>query len=98
MIQHFIYPMAHGHREMNGKLFEKIRLAGNLHEVSELGGMRDENFGFRPIHTTSLQLACLFERIIRSLNEKLLRGADFLDVNQSFPTFWIYCLHYKKHS
>jgi len=39
-----------------GKLFEKILLARILHVVSERGLMRDEQFGFRPRHSTSLQL------------------------------------------
>jgi len=34
-----------------GKLFEKILLAGILHEVSERGIMRDEQFGFKPRHS-----------------------------------------------
>ena len=48
-----------------GKLFEKILLARILHKVSEHRLMRDEQFGFRPRHSTSLQLACLVERITR---------------------------------
>jgi len=35
-----------------GKLFEKILLARFLHEVSDGGLMRDEQFGFRPRHST----------------------------------------------
>ena len=37
-----------------GKLFEEILLARILHEVNERGLMRDEKFGFRPRHSTSL--------------------------------------------
>jgi hypothetical protein len=40
-----------------GKLLEKILLARILKEVSERGLLRDEQFGFRPKHSTSLQLA-----------------------------------------
>ena len=63
-----------------GKLFEKILLARILHEASECGLMRDEQFGFRPKHSTSLQLARLVESIIRNFGEKKLTGAVFLDV------------------
>ena len=60
-----------------GKLFEKILLARILHKVSERGLMRDDQFGFRPRHSMSLQLARLFERMIRNLCEKRLTGAVF---------------------
>ena len=72
-----------------GKLFEKILLARILHEVSERGLMRDEHFGFRPRHSTSLQLARLVERITRNFGEKRLTGAVFLDVDKAFDTVWI---------
>jgi hypothetical protein len=42
-----------------GKLFEKILLSRILSEVSGRGLLRDEQFGFRPKHSTSLQLARL---------------------------------------
>jgi len=69
-----------------GKLFEKILLAWILHELSERGLMRDEKFGFRPRHNTSLQLARLVETITRNFGEKRLTGAVFLDVANAFGT------------
>jgi hypothetical protein len=39
-----------------GKLYEEILLSRILHEVSERGLLRDEQFGFRPKHSTALQL------------------------------------------
>jgi hypothetical protein len=42
-----------------GKLFEKILLARVLREVSERGLLHDEQFGFRPRHSTTLPLARL---------------------------------------
>ena len=57
--------------------------------------MRDKQFGFRPRHRTSLQLACLFERITRNSGEKRLTGAVFFDVAKSFDTVWIDGLLYK---
>ena len=77
------------------KLFEMILLARNLNEVSEGGLMRDEQFGFRPRHSTSVQLACLIERITRNFCEKLLTDAVFLDVAKAFDTVWIDGLLYK---
>ena len=66
-----------------GKLFEKILLSRILHEVNVRGLLRNEQFGFRPRHSTSLQLARLVERINR------LTGAVFLDVAKAFDTVWI---------
>jgi hypothetical protein len=82
------------HLDVIGKLFEKILLATILHEVSERGLMRDEQFGFRPRHSTSLQLARL-ERKTRTFGEKRLTGAAFLDVAKAFDTVWIHGLLYK---
>jgi hypothetical protein len=78
-----------------GKLFEEILLARILHEVSERGLMRDEHFGFRPRHSTSLQLARLVERITRNFGEKRLKDAFFLDVAKAFDTVWIDGILYK---
>jgi hypothetical protein len=78
-----------------GKLFEKILLARILHEVNVRGLLRNEQFGFRPEHSTSLQLARLVERITRNFGEKRLTGAVFLDVAKAFDTVWIDGLLYK---
>jgi len=78
-----------------GKLFEKILLSRILHEVNVRGLLRNEQFGFRPRHSTSLQLARLFERITRNFGEKRLTDAVFLDVVKAFDTVWIDCLLHK---
>ena len=69
-----------------GKLFEKIVLARILHEVNVRGLLRNEQFGFRPRHSTSLQLARLVERITRNFGEKRFTEAVFLDVAKAFDT------------
>ena len=76
-----------------GKLFEKILLHKILNVVSKRGLMRDEQFGFRPRHSTSLQLAHLVERINRNFGEKRLTGAVFLDVAKAFDTVWNHGLY-----
>ena len=81
--------------DTTGKLFEKILLARILHDVSERGLVRDEQFEFRPRHSTSLQLARPVERITRNVGEKRLTGAVFLDVAKAFDTVWINGLLYK---
>jgi hypothetical protein len=53
-----------------GKLFERILLARVLREVSEGGLLRDEKFGFRSRHSTTLQLSRLFERVNRKTSTR----------------------------
>jgi hypothetical protein len=78
-----------------GKLFEKILLTRILHEVSTRGLLCDEQFGYRPKHSTSLQLARLAERVSRNLGERRLTGADFLDMSKAFGTVQVDGLLYK---
>ena len=78
-----------------GKLFEKILLTRILHEEDVRGLLRNEQYGFRPEHSTFLQLARLVERITRNFGEKRLTGAVFLDVAKAFDTVWINGLLYK---
>jgi hypothetical protein len=78
-----------------GKVFEKILLRRILTELSERGLLRDEQFGFRPRHSTSLQLARLVERVTRNFFEKRLKGEVFLDVAKAFDTVWVDGLAYK---
>jgi len=66
-----------------------------VNEVSVRGLLWDEQFGFRPRHSTSLQLALLVERITRNFGGKRLTGAVFLDVAKAFDTFRIDGLLYK---
>jgi hypothetical protein len=61
-----------------GKLFEEILPSRVLREVNERGLLRDEQFGFRPKHSTTLQLARLVERVNRHFVARLLTGAVFL--------------------
>ena len=78
-----------------GKSFERIPLARILQEVSEHGVFRDEQFGFRPKRSTSLQLARHVERVTRNFGERRLTGAIFLDVPKALDTVWVDGLVYK---
>jgi hypothetical protein len=78
-----------------GKLFDMILLSRILIEVSSCGLLRDEQFGFRPKHSTTLQLARLVERLTRNFGEKRLTGATFLDVAKAFDTVWVDGLLFK---
>ena len=66
-----------------------------LCEVSGRGLLRDEQFGFRPKHSTALQLARLVERVSRNSDERRLTGVVFLDVAKAFDTVWVNGLLYK---
>jgi hypothetical protein len=81
--------------ETIGKLFEKILLSRILCEVSGLGLLRDDQFGFKPKHSTTIQLARLVERVSRNFNEKRLTGVVYLDVAKAFDTVWVDGLLYK---
>jgi len=87
MIRHCPHPI--GLLETTGKLYEKIPLPRVLNEISERGLMREEQFGFRPRHSTSLQLAHLVERITRNFGEKRITGAVFFYVDTAFDIVWI---------
>jgi hypothetical protein len=77
------------------KFFEKILLTRVLREINEGGLLRDEQFGFRPNHSTTLQLASLVERVNRNFDERRLTGAVFLDMAKAFDTVWVKGLLYK---
>jgi hypothetical protein len=79
---------------MIDKVF-KIMLTRILHEVGECSLPRNEQFGIRPRHSTSLQLARLVERITRDFGEKRLTDAVFLDVAKAFDTIWMDGLLYE---
>jgi hypothetical protein len=78
-----------------GKLFEKIVLSKILSEVIGRGLLRDDQFGFRPKHSTTLQLARLVDRVTRNFGEKRLTGAIFLDAAKAFGTVWVDGLLFK---
>ena len=64
-------------------------------QIGGRGLLRNEQFGFRPKHSTTLQLTRLVERVSRNFGEKRLTGAVFLDVIKAFDTAWIEGLLYK---
>jgi hypothetical protein len=66
-----------------------------LREANGRGLLRDEQFGFRPRHSTTLQLARLVERVNRNFDETRATGAVFLNVTKTFNTLWDKGLIYK---
>jgi hypothetical protein len=57
--------------------------------------LRDEQFGFRPRHSTAMQLVRFVERVNRNFDERRLTGTFFLDVAEAFDTVWVKGLLYK---
>jgi 16S rRNA C1402 (ribose-2'-O) methylase RsmI len=57
--------------------------------------MRDEQFGYQLMYSTSLRLALLLESITRDFGEKRLTGAVFRDVTKTFDTILFDGLLYK---
>jgi hypothetical protein len=78
-----------------GKLFEKILLTSVLRDVNEPGLLHEEQFGFRPKHSMTLQLARHVERVNRNFDAWRLTGAVFLDVAKAFDIVWAKGLLYK---
>jgi hypothetical protein len=78
-----------------GKMFEKILLSRIPSEVSGRGLLSDEQFGFRPKHSTTLQLVRLVERVTRNFGEERLTGAILLEVAKAFDTVWVDGLLFK---
>jgi hypothetical protein len=81
--------------DMISKLFEKILLSRILYEVSGRALLCDEQFGYRPKHSTALQLTGLVERVSRTFVEKKLTGEIFLNVAKASDTVRVDCLLYK---
>ena len=80
-----------------GKLFKKILLSRILYAVTGRGLIRDEQFVFRPKHSTALQLSrpVLVARVSRNFDEKRQTGAVYLDVAKTFDTVWVDGVFYK---
>jgi hypothetical protein len=51
--------------------------------------LREDQSGFRPRHSTTLELNRPVEGVNRNLDEGRLTGAIFLDVAKAFDTVWV---------
>jgi hypothetical protein len=72
-----------------GKLFEKIPLCRILSHLLGRGRLRNEQFGLRPKHSTTIQLVRLVEGLTTNFGKKRLAGAIFLDVDKAFNIAWV---------
>ena len=67
---------------------EKILLSRIMAEINSRGLLRDEQFGFRPGLSTTLQLARLVERVKINLTVNRFTGAVLIDVAKVFNSVW----------
>ncbi|KAJ3649759.1 hypothetical protein Zmor_021482 [Zophobas morio] len=81
-----------------GEISERVIRKRLAEIVNDLGVIPDEQFGFRPQHSTSDQLLRVVEFAAKSIEWKQLTGAVFLDVAKAFDTVWHDGLvYYKLH-
>jgi retron-type reverse transcriptase len=81
-----------------GKVLEKVILTRLVRATNENHVLPDEQFGFRPKHSTADQLIHVTEFISQGINQKESTGAIFLDVAKAFDTVWHDGLVYKLHT
>jgi retron-type reverse transcriptase len=80
-----------------GKVLEKVILTRLVRVTNEKQILPDEQFGFRPQHSTSDQILHVTEFIAKSNGQRHSTGAIFLDVAKAFDTVWHGGLVYKLH-
>ncbi|KAH0811919.1 hypothetical protein GEV33_010872 [Tenebrio molitor] len=81
-----------------GKVHEKVILTRLVKVTDENSTIPDEQFGFRPKHSTVDQLINVTEFIAKGFGQNQSTGAIFLDVAKAFDTVWHDGLVYKLHA
>jgi hypothetical protein len=81
-----------------GKIVEKVILTRLVKMANDNAAIPDEQFGFRPKHSTADQLIHVTEFISHGMNQNKSTGAIFLDVAKAFDTVWHDGLVYKLHT
>ena len=71
-----------------GKLTERVILSRLLEECEDHAIIPAEQFGFRELHGTELQLLRLTEELHRSFDAKDTAVGVFLDIKRAFDTVW----------
>lgn len=77
------------------KAFEKIILVRINQYITSNNIIINEQFGFRPNHSTTHQLVRLAEHITEKFNSKQHTGMVLLDIEKAFDTVWHHGLLYK---
>lgn len=77
------------------KITERIILTRLQKELEENNTIIDEQFGFRKLHSTELQITRLTEYITEGYTRRQSTGAVFLDISKAFDKVWHSGLIYK---
>jgi hypothetical protein len=69
-----------------GKLFQKViqKVAQRHLEINNL--LNANQFGFRAVHSTTLQCMRLTEHMTLNFNNRISKAAEFLDIEKAFDT------------
>lgn len=79
------------------KIAERIILDRLTNKAEKLNIIPHTQFGFRPMHSTTLQAARLTETIIRGLNSRKYTAILALDIQKAFDRVWHHGLIFKLH-
>lgn len=77
------------------KLFERLLLKRIKPEIAKSGAIPSHQFGFREKHSTIDQVHRITDLIEKSLEEKKICSAIFLDIAQAFDKVWLDGLIFK---
>ncbi|CAI6374197.1 unnamed protein product [Macrosiphum euphorbiae] len=69
-----------------GKLYEKLLLSRLKSHI--LPQIRPEQFGFRPQHSTEIQLVNFIDNITNNMNRRLKTAVTLLDIEKAFDKVW----------
>jgi Reverse transcriptase (RNA-dependent DNA polymerase) len=76
-----------------GKIYERLLLTRL--KIALIGKIRPEQYGFRPQHSTTLQLTNVIGEFISNANKRHKTAATLLDIKKAFDKVWHNGLTYK---
>jgi hypothetical protein len=78
-----------------GKVFENVILETVKRHIGEKNSLNSSQFGFRALHSTTLQCMRLADHVTLNFNNNISTAAVFLDIEKAFDTTWHPGLLYK---
>jgi hypothetical protein len=67
-----------------GKMFEKVTTKMVRRYIEDKGLLNAGHFGFRALHSTTLQCMRLTDHVTLNFNNKMYTAAVFLDIKNAF--------------